>query len=198
MTQGLGPAADERTGRLGGLVLAAGAGSRRGQPKALAADERGDWLPRATAVLRAAGCDPVVVVLGAAPEAAALLGDGSRVVVAADWAEGQGASLRAGLEALGATDAEVALVTLVDLPDLTGAVAARVAGCADGPAALARATFGGRPGHPVLLGRDHWPGVLALAAGDAGARPYLAAHPPRPVECGDLASGQDVDGPPTS
>ena len=47
-----------------GVVLAAGAGSRYGQPKVLAAD--GYWLERAVAALDRGGCDEVIVVLGAA------------------------------------------------------------------------------------------------------------------------------------
>ena len=49
------------------------------------------------------------------------------------------------------------------------------------------------PGHPVVLGRDHWEGVAASAVGDRGARDYLAAHAVDLVECGDLATGADVD-----
>ena len=58
---------------------------------------------------------------------------------------------------------------------------------------LARAAYDGVPGHPVLLGRDHWAGVAAAATGDRGARDYLAAADVVLVECGDLASGRDVD-----
>ena len=58
---------------------------------------------------------------------------------------------------------------------------------------LARAAYGGVPGHPVLLGRDHWPGVLESAQGDQGARSYLARHEVELIECGDLATGRDVD-----
>jgi len=58
---------------------------------------------------------------------------------------------------------------------------------------LARATFHGRSGHPVLIGADHFAGVIESAGGDRGARDYLAAHPVMAVECGDLAGGQDVD-----
>ena len=63
------------------------------------------------------------------------------------------------------------------------------------PEALARATYDGAPGHPVLLGRDHWPGVTALAEGDVGARRYLAAHPDlvTQVPCEDVADGTDLD-----
>ena len=61
---------------------------------------------------------------------------------------------------------------------------------------LARAAYGGRPGHPVLLGRGHWAGVRAVAVGDAGARGYLAGRADVVlVECGDLADADDVDTP---
>ena len=36
-------------------------------------------------------------------------------------------------------------------------------------------------------------GVAAAATGDRGARDYLARHDTALVECGDLASGHDVD-----
>lgn len=58
---------------------------------------------------------------------------------------------------------------------------------------LVRATFHGTPGHPVLIGADHVAGVIEAAGGDRGARDYLATHPVMPVECGDLAGGDDVD-----
>lgn len=175
-----------------------------GVPKALVRDADGiAWVRRAVQLLAQGGCRPVVVVLGAeADKARALLEADPRtcvdVVVAADWAEGMGASLRAGLTALPelAPDAEAVLVLLVDLPDLVPAVVRRVAGHA-APKALARATYGdtadARHGHPVLLGRDHWSGAAALACGDRGARDYLAAHTVVPVDCSDLAAGADVD-----
>ncbi|NPC98856.1 nucleotidyltransferase family protein [Nocardioides sp. zg-DK7169] len=184
--------------RVQGLLLAAGAGRRMGMPKALVHDADGaSWLVRAVEVLRAGGCPEVTVVLGAgAAEARGLLaGTPAEVVLAPDWADGMAASLRAGLRALDPALAEAALVSLVDLPDVGPEVVARVLAAADGSAvdALARATYDGRAGHPVLLGRAHWAGVLADAAGDAGARGYLAEHGARGIECGDLATGRDVD-----
>ena len=184
-----------------GLLLAAGAGSRMGRPKALVHDERGSWLGRGVEVLREGGCDPVVVVLGAAPEAADLVPPGVRTVLAADWAEGMGASLRAGLAELDAQDpdhdrtTQQVVVTLVDLPDLVPDVVRRLAVAAEqaGPGALARAAYDGEPGHPVLIGRDHWSAVREVARGDRGARDLLAAGDVLLVECGDLAGGRDVD-----
>lgn len=187
-----------------GLLLAAGAGRRMGTPKALV----DDWLVRSVDVLRDGGCDDVLVVLGArAVEARALLDDGQRVVVAEDWAEGMGASLRTGLSALAASPALpagdagrgalAALVHLVDLPDVGADVVARVleAGGPGGPGAtvLARAAYAGVPGHPVLIGRDHWAGVVGSAVGDRGARAYLSSHEVALVDCSDLATGTDVD-----
>lgn len=189
-----------------GLLLAAGAGRRMGLPKALLRDPHGvPYLDRALGALLDGGCDRVVVVLGsAADEATALLDDvgwtgdeAVDVVVAEDWARGMGASLRAGLGALSGARPEVtaALVGLVDLPDMTSDVVARVlAGPAD-ESSLARAAYDGRPGHPVLLGRRHWAGVVSSATGDRGARDYLAEHAVREVECGDLATGRDLDHP---
>jgi CTP:molybdopterin cytidylyltransferase MocA len=60
-----------------GLVLAAGAGSRYGMPKALARDAEGlPWLVREIRTLAEAGCTPVIVVLGArGDDAQALLGE---------------------------------------------------------------------------------------------------------------------------
>jgi CTP:molybdopterin cytidylyltransferase MocA len=183
-----------------GLLLAAGAGRRMGRPKALVSDERGSWLTRGVATLREGGCSRVTVVLGAEADRARRLLDGLDglelvVVVAEDWAEGMGASLRAGLRSLADSDDDGAVVSLVDLPDVVPAVVARVVGAATGPAALARAAYDGKPGHPVLLGRDHWAGVVESAVGDQGARPYLAPREVTLVECGDLASGRDVDSP---
>lgn len=172
-----------------GLLLAAGAGRRMGRPKALVEG----WLARAVDSL--ADCDEVVVVLGARADEARSLLDGRDVdvVVADDWDDGMGASLATGLRRLASGARSRALVTLVDLPDVGAEVCRRVLRQPDRADVLARAAYDGVPGHPVLLGRDHWAGVLALSDGDRGARDYLRAHPPGLVECGDLAGGADVD-----
>ena len=167
-----------------------------GQPKALV----DDWLVRGVSALRDGGCAGVYVVLGAEFELAVeLVPEGVSVVRADDWAAGMGASLRAGLSALESTDADAALVTLVDLPDVGGGVVSRLVAelLAPQPAKgrLARAAYAGKPGHPVLIGRDHWAGVRDSAEGDQGARSYLAAHDVESIECGDLATGRDQDYP---
>jgi CTP:molybdopterin cytidylyltransferase MocA len=174
-----------------GVLLAAGAGVGYGMPKVLAA--QGDWLRKAVAALHDGGCDDVVVVLGAAVADVPAPG---RAVLAADWADGLAASLRAGLDAVGPGPAGFAVVHTVDTPDVGAAVVRRVLHAAHSSAhGIARAVYGRRPGHPVVIAREHWPEVVAMATGDEGARPFLRRNAKHvvAVDCSDLASGRDID-----
>lgn len=169
-----------------------------GRPKALVGFDGEPLVLRALRALTEGGAAPVLVVVGAAAdEVRALLPPTVQVVVAAEWTEGMGASVRAGLAALAASEQppDAVVVHLVDLPGVTAAAVARLADGA-GPASLRRAAYAGRPAHPVLLGSDHWAGVAAEAHADSGARGYLAGHPAlQLVECGDIAVPDDVDTP---
>ena len=181
------------------MLLAAGSGRRFGRPKALVDSGDGPWVIRALRTLD--GLAPRIVVVGAAADqVTALLPDDVTAVHNPDHAGGMGSSLAAGLRAVGAA-ADAAIIMLVDLPDVPAAAVQRVAAAVDDPTAaravLARAAYRGAPGHPVLIGADHVPGVLASAGGDRGARDYLARHAVTLVECGDLAGGADVDEPGT-
>ncbi|WP_342744838.1 nucleotidyltransferase family protein [Isoptericola jiangsuensis] len=183
-----------------GLVLAAGAGTRFGGPKGLARTAAGEpWVARAVTMLAAGGCDDVLVAVGARrAEVAALVPSPAHVVTVPGWADGLAATLRAGLAAAAARDGDALVVTPVDTPDAPPVAVERVLAAAvrvapTPTAVLARAVYGGRPGHPVVLGRDHWDGVVASLAGDTGAGRYLATHHALDVECGDLWTGQDID-----
>jgi CTP:molybdopterin cytidylyltransferase MocA len=200
------PAADPQARapacRIVGVLLAAGAGRRAGGPKALRVDADGtSWLVRSIVVLHDGGCDAVIVVLGCEAARArdviagsALATDPAITLVdAPDWQQGMGSSLHSGLHAAQPTPWRAVLVHLVDLPDVTAEVVRRIIRQSPGTGALARATYGGRPGHPVLIGRDHLEPIMASLTGDSGAKGYLAHHGAHSVECGDLASGQDHD-----
>ncbi|MGZ6781025.1 MAG: nucleotidyltransferase family protein, partial [Mycobacterium sp.] len=158
-------------------------------PKVLAGG--GQWLHAAVSALADGGCDDVVVVLGAAvvdvPAPA-------RAVVAGDWAEGMSASLRAGVSALQAGAADYVVVLTVDTPDVGAGAVRRVLDAArSSPSGIARARYGERPGHPVVIARAHWPKVVATAHGDEGARSFLAARDDVVwVDCADLATGDDI------
>ncbi|WP_460775485.1 nucleotidyltransferase family protein [Microbacterium sp. GXF7504] len=177
-----------------GLVLAAGAGTRFGGPKGLARTPDGrPWVGLAVDALRGGGCGPVLVAVGAeADEVGALVLPGVQTVPVADWADGLAATVRAGLAAAAATDAGALLIVTVDTPDLPDAAVHRIRSLA-APDALAQAVYDGRPGHPVLVGRDHWGPLAADLEGDRGAGPYLRAHGAVGVECADLWSGADID-----
>ena len=186
----------DRARRVAGVVLAAGAGSRLGQPKALVRLGGELLLDRAVRTLRAAGCDPVVVVLGAsAPEALASADDTAfEPVTNPDWPTGMGSSLRAGLQAVGGR-ADAAILSLVDQPGMTVATVQRLLASwrADGRAAVA--TYDGAPRNPVLRPATTWADAAGSAVGDRGARAWLRAHPGEvsEVPCDDVGSADDID-----
>ncbi|SEM28626.1 nucleotidyltransferase family protein [Streptacidiphilus jiangxiensis] len=177
-----------------GLLLAAGGGRRMGnRPKALLEYGGRPMVEHALGVLRAGGCARVRVVLGAAAQeviATADLGD-AEVVLNPDWETGMGSSLRVGLTGL---SADAALIGLVDTPGVTAEAVARVISSG---ADLAAASYAGHRGHPVLISARYFAEARDGAVGDAGARSLLRAHAGelRLVECGDVASPDDVDTP---
>ncbi|MHB9858067.1 nucleotidyltransferase family protein [Streptomyces sp. YIM S03343] len=186
------------TSPIAGLLLAAGGGRRLGgRPKALLTHRGRPLVEHAVGVLRAAGCDRVHVVLGAAADAVRERAEltGCVLVHNPDWERGMGSSLRAGLASLTGTGAGAALVSLVDQPGIGAAAVRRVCAAYEGEASLVSAVYDGTRGHPVLLGSAHWAGVAASASGDRGARAYLKAHGDalRLVECGDVAQPYDID-----
>jgi CTP:molybdopterin cytidylyltransferase MocA len=181
--------------RCAALVLAAGEGSRLGRPKALV-ELAGELLVDRTArTAREAGCDPVVVVLGASAHdvvtTAAL--EGALVLVNKGWRDGMGSSLRVGLRALSEIGVASAVVLLVDQPRVTADVVRRIATAPVAPAVAA--SYGGRPGNPVRLDAAIWDDVCASVAGDVGARAWMRAHPDdvQVVACDDLGSDDDID-----
>jgi molybdenum cofactor cytidylyltransferase len=172
----------------GGLILAAGEGRRFGGTKQLAELHGRPLLEHALEAMSAVS--PRVVVLGHAADEIRARVDlhGASVVVCDDWAEGQAASLRAGLAALAGCDAVV--VVLGDQPGITADAIAAVTAAGDGDAV--RAVYDGTPGHPVLLRRP----LLERAGelrGDTGSRDLLESATVREVELGGLADPADID-----
>ncbi len=178
--------------RVAGLLLAAGEGSRLGQPKALVEIGGMTLAERGVALLRDGGADPIVMVTGAAP--VSLPG----VITAhnPDWRTGMGSSLREGLETLPA-DRDAVVIALVDQPLIGPAAVRRLIGAFAHGAAVAVACYGGKPRNPVLIGRAHWADAAVAARGDVGARGFLRARQDlvTPVECGDVGRPDDLDTP---
>ena len=179
---------------VGGLVLAAGGSSRFGGPKQLARLDGRPLLEHVLIAMSAAPVDRVAVVLGS--HAAEVLEGvplhGAEAVVCAEWEEGMGASLRAGVAAL--DDCDAVAVALGDQPRLSARAVARVVSQRGADELAVRATYGGVPGHPVLLERTLLSRVGELH-GDAGARELLHGVPIREVACDGLGTPDDVDTP---
>ena len=180
------------------VVLAAGSGSRFGGGAKQLAEL--DGIPLLEHALRAVeavpAIDRIVVVLGARAEEirAGVDFGAAEVVVCEDWADGQAASLRRGIEAV--ANADAAVLTLGDMPRITPEVIDAFAGLAAvyGSNVRARAIYDGMPGHPVVLGSAYFPRIAALT-GDVGARGVLKQIGAHPIECSHLCSAADVDTP---
>jgi molybdenum cofactor cytidylyltransferase len=174
---------------LAGLILAAGAGRRFGAEPKLLADVEGIPLVE-HAILNACAVpalERIVVVLGAHADRVLAEVDflDAEPAVCEDWAEGQAATLRHGLAALGGTRKVVVL--LGDQPFVTPQVIAWLMDERPG----SRAAYDGVPGHPVVLG----PKLIRQAgslSGDRGLRDLVRW---RLVEVGHLASNRDLDTP---
>jgi nicotine blue oxidoreductase len=183
-------------GPVAGIVLAAGEGRRFGGPKALAVLDGRTLLARAVGTLRSAGCAPVLAVVGAGgePVAAEAAAAGAVAVANPDWPTGMGSSLRAGLAAV-PPECAAAVVTLVDQPNVAPEAVRRLVSALVSGAVAARATYAGRPGHPVLLSRAVFADVAAVAVGDAGARAWIRTHQGDVVDvaCDGAGDAADVD-----
>jgi molybdenum cofactor cytidylyltransferase len=179
---------------IGGLVLAAGAGTRFGGRKQLAELEGRPLLEHALRAMTAAPVGRVVVVLGALVEEVTTTVDlhGAEPCPCERWDEGQAASLACGLAEL--ADCEAVVVTLGDQPRMSPDAIRRVINARGGGAAAVRATYRGAPGHPVLLERDLFESFRDVT-GDHGARNLLLSVQVREVPCEDLGGGEDVDTP---
>jgi CTP:molybdopterin cytidylyltransferase MocA len=142
------------------IILAAGASSRMGQPKAALLVGGRPALARILEACR--GLGPPVVVAGAHPDAVRSVAGSARVVVNAAWERGRVTSLRAGLDAL-PREAEAVLVWPVDVPLAGAAVPLLVAARAEGgPERAWVPSHEGRRGHPLLLDRSLEPELRAL------------------------------------
>lgn len=170
--------------RIAAVVLAAGASRRLGSPKQLAmlGDER--LLERAVRLARAAGCSPVIVVLGAEHErvlADCRLGD-AVPVIHDKWEEGMGSSIRLGVRACEAAAGVV--VMTCDQP----AVTVKHLQLLMRGTNVKASSYAGRKGVPAFFPARYF-GELKALGGDLGARELL-----RSADAVDLEGGElDVD-----
>ena len=176
--------------RVAGILLAAGQGSRLGQPKALVEVGGESLAARGVALLSDGGAAPVIIVTGAT----AVEATGVIIVHNPQWRTGMGSSLAAGLATV-PDSCDAAVIALVDQPLVGPEAVRRLIAAFHSGATVVVAGYDGKPRNPVLLGREHWAQVTALAVGDAGARQFLRAYPELVtlVECGDTGRPDDID-----
>jgi nicotine blue oxidoreductase len=119
----------------------------------------------------------------------------AEIVENPDWEEGMSSSLRAGLATVlpDATVTAVA-VALADQPRIGAESYKRLVAAHREGAQLAVATYDGKRGHPVLIGRAHFDEAMKMT-GDEGARSLLAAHDVVEVPCDGTGDASDVDTP---
>ena len=196
---------------ISGIVLAAGASTRMGQPKAaLPFGQMGETaLARVVRTLSEGGVPEIVVVAGAHLDAvrAAMPRRESRarVIEHSGWQLGQLSSLVSGLDAIDTPLLEAALVTLVDVPLVRASTVAAVIEAwrrtrapivrpAD-PSTSLRAG-GQRHGHPVIFDRSVFADLRAADL-NTGAKAVFALHRDRivNVEVDDAGAFEDIDTP---
>jgi molybdenum cofactor cytidylyltransferase len=184
-----------------GIILAAGASSRMGRPKALLPIGEDTFVTRVCRTLLAAGVDDLVVVAGADRDAvaAAVAASGlpARIVENPHREEGQLSSVLAGLAVADRPGVDAVLVHLVDAPLVRpGTARAVLDAFRRTHAPVVRPAVGGRHGHPVLFGRRVFDD-LRRADPSIGAKAVVRAHAEdvADVQVDDEGACQDIDTP---
>ncbi len=173
------------------MVLAAGAGTRFGEPKwgaMLPSGER--FLDAVLRLSRDAGLSPIVAVVPPAVE----LSPAVRRVVNSDAGGEQIASARLGLAQLLNSSVLAALLWPVDHPLVrVESLLAIIDTYRRTQASIVVPTFGGRRGHPTLFARECWRELLTVEQG--GARAVIHANAPRvqEVPVNDAGVMRDID-----
>ncbi len=186
--------------KLAALILAAGASSRMGSPKALLPLAGETFAGRLARLFREAGCTPVILVLGHGAETVRhglATEDADAIVVNPDYARGQLSSLQCGLTAV-PEDAAGFLFTPVDhaavRPSTIAEIVRRFANRSGELLVIPQCA--GRRGHPVCCARKLVPEFLSLPPGGT-ARDVVHRHRDRTacVEVDDPGIHSDADDP---
>jgi CTP:molybdopterin cytidylyltransferase MocA len=151
------------------IVLAAGASRRLGEPKQLVRLAGEALVERTARICREAGCDPVVVVLGASADEIRkqCTFAGAEILVNDDWAEGMGSSVRTGIKALD-DDVDGCVVVTCDMPAVSVDHLRELMRTGEKTAS----TYAGRRGVPAFFPRSSFAQLMELR-GDTGARDLL-------------------------
>ncbi len=164
------------------IILAAGASSRMGRPKALLLDESGrPFVARLARTLLDGGAADIIVVVAPSTETAigeALAGASvtARLVLNPDPSRGQLSSILTGLAVADCPGVHAVLVHLVDEPFVKPDTVRRVLETyRTSGAPVIRPKVGDRHGHPVLFDRRVFEDLRRVDP-SVGARAVVRAH----------------------
>lgn len=184
-------------GPVGGILLAAGRGTRfEGDNKLLATVEGEPVVRRAARTLVASSLDEVVVVVGheAAAVADAVAPLDVDVVRNEEYERGQSTSMHCGVEKALERGWTATVFGLGDMPAVDSrSVDLLVRAHAAGEGTILAAAAEGERGNPALFDASTYEALLSIE-GDTGGRPVmLASDDVALVETGDPAVTRDVD-----
>lgn len=182
---------------IAGIILAAGASSRMGSPKALLQYRGETFVNRLVRVLSTA-CERVIVVLGYQAEAIRPQVSDAAIAVNPDPSRGQLSSLQTGLREV-PEEAEAVLFTPVDSPSVEPSTIARVVDAfrsREPGTLLVIPRFHGKRGHPVCAAREAVAEFLALPP-TSQAKEIVNRHEARTlyIEVEDAGVLADIDDP---
>lgn len=182
---------------VGGVILAAGGGSRFADPthKLLTEVDGRPLVERALAAMIGAGLPELAIVTGAA-DLSGLVPAGVTELVNPDWPNGQATSLAVAVAWARDRRLDAIVVGLGDQPGVESGAWRAVAGLERGVAPIGVApivvaTYGGRRGHPVRLDRSVWERLPVT--GDRGAGVLMARFPELVAEVACDGDATDVD-----
>jgi molybdenum cofactor cytidylyltransferase len=179
-----------------GIILAAGASTRMGQPKPLLLWRGEPFIRHIARTALGAGLSPIVIVVGAhTPEIRAAVADLPVTLIHnPDWEAGQSTSVRCGLQALPDSIGS-AVFLLADQPQIPiELVKALKDQHAHTLSPIVAPLIDDRRGNPVLFDRVTFADLQSIT-GDVGGRAVFAKHPIAYVPWHDASLLLDVDTP---
>ena len=186
---------------LGAIVLAAGGSTRMGQPKQLLSIAGKTLVRKTVETALDAGCDPVVVVLGASADLVAqeLRGLNIHTTLNPQWTLGIGTSIRAGAQtllALGLPLRAIALL-LCDQPLISASSLQRLfQSHFDSGKDVAVSAYNQTIGPPIVLAPNLLPDLLSLPDAQGAkalwmSRPDIVHEVPCPQAAADIDTPED-------